>query len=216
MPAIKLLIVDDHPAMRSGLTAILDDGEDFRVVGEAGSAEQALREVERLSPQVVLMDVRMEPTDGIAACRLIKQDYPEVDVLMFTSSVDEKQFEASIEAGASGYVLKARSLPELRVAIKEVADGGIPWDPAMNRKVFDTVRGRIIEDKQRLVQALSDREKEVVILVAEGQTNKEIAGRLVISENTARNHVSRILDKLDLANRAQLAAWAAANGLVEG
>jgi len=206
MASIRVMVVDDHEVVRTGLKAILEPEEDLEVVGEAASASEAIQKVPRLDPHVILMDVRMEEMSGIEACRLIKSDYPQVNVLMLTSFGEEEAVMSSIMAGASGYLLKNRGRADLLIAIRAVAGGQKLLDPSVTGKVMEELARLTAKEGERAVEKLSDREKEVLMLVAQGLTNKEIADRLVISEYTARNHVSSILGKLGLSRRSEVAA----------
>ena len=208
------MIVDDHEVVRSGLKAILEPEEDLEVVGEASSGSDSLQKVPLLEPHLVMMDVRMEEMSGVEACRLIKSAHPQVNVLMLTSFSEEEAVMASIMAGASAYLLKNVGRSELIRAIRAVAAGQNLLDPAVTRTVMERLAKLSAREEDREVETLSDREKEVLALVARGSTNKEIAGKLVISEHTARNHVNRILDKLGLSRRSEAATFAAQHGLV--
>ena len=161
------------------------------------------------------MDVRMEGMSGIEACRLIKSAHPQVNVIMLTSFGEEEAVMSSIMAGASGYLLKNTVRADLIKAIRGAANGQNLLDPAVTGKVMERLARLASNEQDRTMEAISDREKDVLALVAEGLTNREIAGRLVISENTARNHVSRILDKLGLSRRSEAAVFAAQHGLLK-
>ncbi len=212
MAKIRVMVVDDHEVVRSGLKATLEPEQDLTVVGEAGSATEAVEKVARLAPDVVLMDVRMGEVSGIEACRLIKNAHPRVSVLMFTSFSEEDAVMSSIMAGASGYLLKNMGRADLLKAIRAASAGQSLLDPSVTKKVMERLARLASKEEERAVQVISDREKEV--LVAQGRTNKEIAEELIISENTARNHVSRILEKLDLSRRSEAATFAAQHGLL--
>ena len=212
---INLMVVDDHEVVRTGLRAILEPEDDIRVVGEAGSAAEAIREAERLSPDVILMDVRMAGMNGIEACRLIKSAHPDVSVLMLTSYSEDNAVISAVVAGASGYLLKNVGRADLLKTIRAVASGQNLLDPGVTKTVMDQLAKLVASEQDRALDAISGREQEVLALVARGYTNRQIAEQLVISENTARNHVSRILDKLGLSRRSEAAAFAAQHGLVD-
>ena len=214
MRSVKVMIVDDHEVVRMGLRAALQPEADLQVVGEAGTADAALRAARVLRPDIVLMDVRMPGTDGIQACRAIRDELPDTRVLMLTSHAEEEAVFASIMAGASGYLLKNVGRAELLRAIRAVARGESLLDPAVTSSVIGRLKQLANREDPEVAQ-LSEREREVVVLVAQGLTNKEIAGKLIISENTARNHVSRILEKLGLARRSEAATFAAEHGLLK-
>lgn len=216
MPRVRVLIVDDHEVVRLGLRAALELHDDIEVVGEAGTARAALQEAEIRRPAVILMDVRMPETDGIEACRALGERMPETKVLMLTSFADEEAVMASIMAGASGYLLKNVGATEIASAIRSVAAGESLLDPAVTNRVLSRLRNLTVEHEDREVAMLSGREKEVLGHVAKGLTNREIAEALVISENTARNHVSRILDKLGLSRRSEAASFAVRHKLSDG
>ena len=215
MSKIRLMVVDDHEIVRSGLKVILEPEADLEVVGEASSAEEAIQSVPRLEPDVILMDVRMEAMSGIEACRQIKSAYPQTSVLMLTSFGEEEAVLSSIMAGASGYLLKNTGRADLLKAIRAAAGGQNLLDPSVTKKVMERLARLAAKDEEREMEMISGREKEVLVLVARGLTNKEIADQLVISDNTARNHVSRILEKLGLTRRSEAAAFAAQRGLLE-
>ena len=215
MPRIRVMVVDDHEVVRSGLKAILEPEVDLQIVGDAASATEAIERVPLLDPNVILMDVRMEGMNGIEACRLIKSAHPEVSVLMLTSFGEEEAVMSAIMAGASGYLLKNVSRADLLKAIRAAAGGQNLLDPSVTKTVMERLARLAAKEQERAVEMVSDREKEVLVLVAQGLTNREIAEKLVISENTARNHVSRILEKLGLARRSEAAAFAAKHGLLK-
>ena len=215
MPSIRLMVVDDHEIVRSGLKVILEPEADPEVVGEAASAMEAVERVGILEPDVILLYVRMGEMSGIEACRLIKSARPQVNVLMLTSFSEEEAVMSSIMAGASGYLLKNARRSELLRSIRAVAQGENLLDPSVTGKVMERLKELSAREQAREVALLSDREKEVLVLVAQGLTNREIAERLIISENTARNHVSRILDKLGMSRRSELATFAERHGLPE-
>lgn len=207
MAKIRVLVVDDHEVVRLGLRAAFELEPDLTVVGEASNGAEALAKMGVLAPQLILMDVRMEKMDGIEACREIKSQYPDVRILMITSYSDDDAVISSIMAGASGYLLKNVSRAEMLRAIRLVAAGQTLVDANAAKQAMD-----------RLAQTpgyeLTEREREVLTLVARGYTNKQIADALYMSEKTARNHVSHILEKLGLSRRSEAAAFAVEHKLV--
>ena len=198
-----------------GLRAALDPEDDLEVVADLSSAEMAVQQAKVLRPDVVLMDVRMPGTDGIRACRMLRDILPDTRVLMLTSYTDEQAVFASIMAGAAGYLLKNTGRAELLSAVRSAAKGESLLDPAVASSVLARLRDLTAKEQAREVGLLSAREGEILTLVAEGLTNKEIAARLIISEHTARNHVSRILDKLGLSRHSEAATFAAQHGLLD-
>ncbi|HEX6970998.1 MAG TPA: response regulator transcription factor, partial [Limnochordia bacterium] len=182
---IRVLLVDDHEVVRIGLRALLQRAPDLEVAGEAGSAEEAVAQAARLRPDVVVMDVRMPGGSGIEACREIRQAQPDTRVLMLTSYPDEEAVLASVMAGASGYVLKEIGGGELLAGIRAVAAGKSLLDPQVAAVVLDRVR-RQSEPKY---PPLTDQERRILALIAQGKTNREIAQELYLSEKTIRNYV---------------------------
>jgi RNA polymerase sigma factor (sigma-70 family) len=207
------MVVDDHEVVRTGLKAILEPESDIDVVAEAGSAQEAVRMADTFEPTVVLMDVRMEGMNGIEACRIIKSAHPDINVLMLTSFAEDEAVTSAIMAGASGFLLKNVNRADLLKAIRAVSQGQSLLDPAITKSVMDKFANLMESEKDRALDSISSREREVLALIAQGMTNRQIAEQLVISENTARNHVSRILDKLGLARRSEAAVFAAQHGL---
>ncbi len=207
MTKTRIMIVDDHEVVRLGLHTAFEAEPDLTVVGEASNGAEALAKMPVLDPQVILMDVRMEKMNGIEACREIKSRYPNVYILMITSYVDDDAMISSILAGASGYLLKHVSRADLLQAIRQVASGHSLIDSKTAKQAME-----------RLIQLpgseLTEREREVLTLVARGYTNKQIADTLFVTEKTARNHVSHILDKLGLSRRSEAAAFAVEHRLV--
>lgn len=171
MDTIRIMIVDDHEVVRSGLKAILEPEDDLEVVGEASSGSEAVEKVARLDPSLVLMDVRMEEMSGIEACRLIKSSHPQVNVLMLTSFGEEEAVMAPIMAGASAYLLKNVGRSELIRAIRGVAGGQNLLDPAVTKRVMERLAQLTVKDEEREVAGLSGQEKEVLALVARGSTS---------------------------------------------
>ena len=213
MARIRVLLVDDHEVVRVGLRTLLEMEPDITVAGEAPDGDAAVREAAAVRPDVVLMDVRMGPTDGIDACRQIKSALPEVGVLMLTSFGTEKAVLASLMAGASGFLLKNTGRSDLLRAVRTVAAGQSLLDPAVTGRVTRRLVELADAAEDPRVATLSPWEREVLSLVARGYTNKQIAEDLVISDATARNHVSHILEKLGMSRRSEAAAFAAEIGL---
>ncbi|HET7559588.1 MAG TPA: response regulator transcription factor [Limnochordia bacterium] len=210
--AIRVLVVDDHEVVRSGLKALLGTDPGIDVVGEAGSAREALLATERLHPDLVIMDVRMPGVTGIEACREIRSRHAGVKVLMLTSYQDDDAVVASVLAGANGYVLKQIGGGELRAGIRKVMAGESLLDSA----VADVVLKRLRDPKaKRSDDELTVQERKIVALIAHGQTNREIGKELFLSEKTVRNYVSAILAKMGVSNRAEAAATAMHEGWAE-
>jgi two-component system, NarL family, response regulator DevR len=211
---VRVMIVDDHEIVRTGLRMVIEMEPDIVVAGEAASGEEFLRRIGTMRPDVVLLDVLMEGMGGIEACRLAKEDNPNLNVLMLTSHSDEQAVVAAVLAGASGYVLKNVGRADLLRAIRTVAAGGALLDPGITRAVTSKLVALNQRARQDEEEILSEREREVLQLVAQGLTNKEIAYRLNITEKTARNHISHILEKLNLSRRTEAAAYAVQKKLV--
>jgi DNA-binding NarL/FixJ family response regulator len=212
-----VLVVDDHAVVRRGLLAFLDSEPDLEVVGEAEGGAQALELLARLAsegrePDVVLMDLKMEPLDGIESTRQIRSRHSEVDVVALTSFGEDERVHAALEAGASGYLLKDSDADEVSAAIRAAHRGELPLDPAIARGLTSSLQS---ESRAGRDAELTARELEVLRLLGAGKANKEIAAELQISERTARTHVSSILSKLDLTSRTQAALWAVREGLVD-
>ena len=212
-----MLVVDDHAVVRRGLSAFLDSEPDLEVVGEAEGGAQALELLARLAsegrrPHVVVMDLQMEPLDGIESTRQIRSRHSEVEVVALTSFGEEERVHAALEAGASGYLLKDADADEVSAGIRAAHRGELPLDPAIARGLTSPLRA---ESRDGRYAELTTRELEIVRLLGVGKTNKEIAAELQISERTARTHVSNILSKLDLTSRTQAALWAVREGLVD-
>lgn len=208
---LRLLLVDDHSIVRAGLRAVLAGDSSLDVIAEAGTAAEALRRVEQYRPDVVLMDVRLPDQSGIAATREICRRWPATQVLMLTSFADESLVLESIDAGAAGYVLKQIDPEELIRAVHAVSQGDSVLSPEVTRRVLGRVRRAEHESRQAAFRDFSEREIEVLALIAEGKTNEEIAGILVLSEKTVAHHVSNILAKLGVANRIGAATFAVRN-----
>lgn len=210
--AIRVLIVDDHTIVRKGIRALLAEIEGIEVVGEADNGQEAVAQAETLHPDVILMDLAMPKMDGIEATRQIKASQPESRILVMTSfAADDKVFPA-IKAGALGYLLKESAPEDLVQAIRQIHRGESSLHPTIARKVLQEITHPA--DRPRTPDPLTEREAEVLRLVAQGLSNQDIARRLNISDPTVRTHVSNILSKLHLATRIQAALYALREGLV--
>jgi len=199
----RIIIVDDHPLMRQALRSMITDEPDFEVIAEAANGEDAISLARALLPDVILMDLMMPVKDGLAAATELLHTRPEIRILALTSSIGEGSAVAAVEAGVLGYILKDAQPPEVLLALREVAAGRGYWPPAVAARLARGVRQRSQENAPNL----SGREQEVLTLLGQGLTNKEIAQRLVISEPTVRAHVYHILQKLHLENRTQAALY---------
>ena len=200
---IKILIVDDHDIVRKGLAMLVSRQEDLSVVAEAGTIAQAVEKARESVPDVVLMDSRLPDGSGIEACREIRNENPEVKVLMLTSSSDEEAVMGSIMAGASGYLLKEIRSQEVVDAIRQVGSGQSLLDPTVTASVLDRVRRGKEED---VMAQLTEQELGILELIAQGWTNREIAGHIKLSLETVKNNVSNILGKLEVSRRSRAAA----------
>jgi DNA-binding NarL/FixJ family response regulator len=206
---IRILLADDHSVVRQGLKMFLSLDSDFEVVGEAPDGAQALRMARELQPDVVLMDMLMPVMDGITATGHIRKEMPDTEVIALTSVLEDGAVVGAIKAGAIGYLLKDTQQEELIRAIKAAAAGQVQLAPQAAARLMREVRA------PDAPQALTDRETDVIKLLAQGKANKEIAMELVIGEKTVKTHVSNILLKLGVQSRTQAALYAAQNGLAE-
>jgi DNA-binding NarL/FixJ family response regulator len=205
---MKILLVDDHEIVRKGLRALLESEPDLEVVGEAGTAAEALRRVGFDSPDVVVLDVRLPDGSGVVACRDIRSAFPQVKVLMLTSYADEEALMSAILAGASGYLLKRIDSLALIESLRRVANGESLLDQEMVAKLFSALRGGG-RTTDPLLSKLSDQEKRILDLIAEGMTNRQIAEAMFLAEKTVKNYVSNLLTKLGMSRRSEAAAYAA-------
>ena len=215
---IRVVVVDDHAVVRRGLFEFLGGEPDLEVIGDAEGGPQALQLLERLAsdgdlPDVVLMDLQMEPIDGIETTREIRRRFQEIEVVVLTSFGEDERVHAALEAGASGFLLKDADADEVAVAVRAAHRGELQLDPAIARRLTASLRSSPREDG---ADDLTSRELEVLRLLGAGETNKGIAAALGITERTARTHVSHILAKLGLKSRTQAALWAAREGLTGG
>ncbi|KAF5990747.1 response regulator transcription factor [Streptomyces sp. WAC00263] len=206
---IRVFLLDDHEVVRRGVHDLLDDEPDITVVGEAATAEQALVRVPALRPQVAVLDVRLPDGNGVTVCRELRSRMPDLACLMLTSFDDEEALLDSIMAGASGYVLKQIQGSDLVSAVRTVARGQSLLDPSATTKLMARLRaGETPEPEPEALPGLTDREREILALIGEGLTNRQIGQRLYLAEKTVKNHISRLLAKLGVERRIQAAVIA--------
>jgi two-component system response regulator NreC len=210
--SVRVLVVDDHAVVRAGLTMLVNAEQDLEAVGEAGSAREAILEARSTKPDVLLMDVMMPEQSGIEVMPQLLHEFPEAKVLVLSMQDDPRYVREAFEAGASGYVLKEAADTELVTAIREVAGGGRYVNPGLGARL---VAAETAERRRADEDPLSDREREVLRLLALGHTNQEIAKELFISVRTAETHRAHIMQKLRLSSRAELVRYALDQGLLE-
>ncbi len=213
---IRLLLVDDHAVVRSGLKMLIGGQKEMEIVGEAGSAGEAMTEAERVHPDVILMDIGLPDQTGIEATRSIKAKFPNVNVVALTIHEDEEYFFQMLNAGASGYVPKRAAPEELITAIKAAANGEVYLYPSLAKLlVRDFVSTERTAEEKANFDGLTDREQEVLTLLAEGTSNDEIAAALVISPKTVERHRENIMRKLNLHSRSELVRYAIRKGIIK-
>ena len=218
MEPVRVLVVDDHTLFRRGIVTVLANQKDISVVGEAVNGLEAIDKAEALVPDVIVMDLNMPQCSGLEATQALQAKMPQVSILVLTVSDNEADLFHAIKFGATGYILKNTEPEELVQAIHHIAQGGVILSPMMAAKLLTEFRGlgtdAMVKKTAEEEDNLSPREDEVLRLVSQGATNKEIADSLFISENTVKTHLRNIMDKLHLANRSQAAAYAVKRGLV--
>ncbi len=215
MQRIRILIADDHTLVRQALSQMLQTEPDFEIVGQASDGEEAFQKAKVLDPHIVLMDIHMpRGREGIEATRRITEHNPRIGVIMLTMERQDEYLIEAIKAGAKGYLVKDASSQELVEAIRAVAAGEAQLDPAMARKVLEEFR-RLSRTEHKDIIHLTEREKEILQLVAQGASNREIAKKLEISEKTVRNRLSVIFDKLHINNRTEAALYALREGYAQ-
>jgi DNA-binding NarL/FixJ family response regulator len=204
--AIRVFLLDDHEVVRRGLREMLEAEDDMEVVGEAGSAEEAFGRIPATTPQVAVLDVRLPDGDGVEVCREIRTRHPEISCIMLTSFSDDEAVYAAIMAGASGYLLKQIRGTDLVAGIRKVAQGQSLLDPTVTTRILERLRRK--DDKDELA-SLTDQERNILELISEGLTNRQIGERMFLAEKTVKNYVSNMLAKLGMSRRTEAAAYAA-------
>lgn len=208
---IRLLLVDDQALLRQGLASLLSSEQDFEVVGQAANGSEAVSMVEYLRPDVILMDIRMPVMDGIEATRKVSERFPNTKILVLTTFDDDEYIVKVMDAGAAGYLLKNSPIEHLAQAIRSVSCGYTQLGTSIAAKVFSRLNKSVASQQVVAEMGFSSRELEVLKLLGQGKTTKEIAQTLYITEGTVKNHITRILDVLDMHDRTQAALWAQRN-----
>jgi two-component system, NarL family, response regulator DevR len=206
---LKVMLVDDHEIVRQGLKALLEAEDDIEIVTEASNGREAVEMAKSYRPKVVVMDVRMPDMNGVEACREIRDDDPDIQVIMLTSFSDDEALFNSIMAGAAGFVLKQIRGRDLVDAIRSVAEGNSLLDPGVTKRVLERLRKAKFDEKDPKLARLSAQEERILEMVGEGLTNRQIAEKIHLSDKTVKNYVSTILQKLEVARRAEAAAYLA-------
>lgn len=209
---IRILVADDHPVVRDGLVAMLSTQPDFRVVGQASTGREVVENIEIARPDVVLLDLEMPELDGVEALRKIARKHPDVKILVFTTYDDDERMVATVRAGAQGYLLKGSPRDEVFNAVRAISQGGVHLQPEAASKLMRHI-GSGAQDP--VWSQLTGRELDVLNILAEGKTNKEIAAELVITVRTVKFHVSSILRKLEAGNRTEAVRTAAERGIID-
>ncbi|MGQ0831075.1 MAG: response regulator [Microthrixaceae bacterium] len=204
--AVRVFLLDDHEVVRRGVRELIEGEEDMVVVGEAGTAEEATGRIPATSPNVAVLDVRLPDGDGIEVCRDIRSKHPEIACIMLTSFADDEAVYAAIMAGAAGYVLKQVRGSDLVDGIRRVATGESLLDPSVTTRLLDRLRNHGGDDE---LAALSEQERKILDLIAEGLTNRQIGERMFLAEKTVKNYVSNLLSKLGMSRRTEAAVYAA-------
>jgi DNA-binding NarL/FixJ family response regulator len=205
--SVGIFLVDDHEVVRQGVRAVIEAADGMHVVGEAGTIEQALQRIQAVRPDVAVLDVRMPDGSGVELCRDIRTSFPDIACLMLTSYSDDEALFEAIMAGAAGYVLKQVRGSELLEAIQRVARGEQLLDPALTGRVLERLRNPVLPDIR--LESLTDQERKVLALIAEGMTNRQIGETLHLAEKTVKNYVSNLLSKLGMDRRTEAAVFAA-------
>jgi two-component system, NarL family, response regulator DevR len=205
--AVRVFLVDDHEVVRRGVRELLESDDHVVVVGEASTVEEALARIGAVQPDLALLDVRLPDGDGVELCRDIRSRHPEIQALMLTSYDDDEALFNAMVAGAGGYVLKQVRGADLIQAVKRVAAGESILDPRLTGRLLDRLRVQTDQDDQ--MARLTDQERKILDLLAEGLTNRQIAERMILAEKTVKNYVSNLLAKLGMARRTEAAVYAA-------
>jgi len=214
-PKIRILIADDHTLLRNGICALLEDEQDMVIVGEASDGREAVRLAGQLKPNVVLMDIAMPLLNGLEATRQIKHEHAEIRVLVLTMYDNEEYFRKMLEVGASGYIIKRAAATELVSAIRAVYNGEAVLSPAITRLLLEDYLNHDLRSEKDDPNALSSREREVLQLIAEGKTSREIAEILNLSVKTVQSHRTSLMQKLDLHDRGELIKYAIQKKIIE-
>jgi len=207
MAPVRVFLLDDHEIVRRGLRELLESEDDLIVVGDAGTAAEALARIADLRPDVAVLDVRLPDGDGVEVCREIRSTQPDVKCLMLTSFADDEALFSAILAGASGYILKQVRGTDLVDAIRRVAQGQSLLDPGVTARVLERLRAPQVPDDD--LATLTEQERRILDLIAEGLTNRQIGERMFLAEKTVKNYVSNVLMKLGMSRRSEAAAYAA-------
>jgi two-component system response regulator NreC len=216
MNKIRILLVEDHALVRAGIRTLLEKQPEMEVIGEAADGREAIGKVQELRPDVVLMDLAMPVMCGLEATQHIKEQFPEVRILVLTMHEDDRYFFQALQAGVSGFIVKGALPAEFLMAVRAVAEGQIYLYPSLAQKLVDDHLARTPQDQEKKAEAgLTEREKQVLVLFSEGRTSKEIAPVLDISVHTVDRHRQNLMVKLDLHNRAELIHYAFRKGLLE-
>jgi two-component system, NarL family, nitrate/nitrite response regulator NarL len=215
MNMIRILLVDDHSLFRGGIKSLLESQDDFEVVGEASDGLEGVKRAKQLQPDVVLLDLHMPGTSGLEALQMLTEDVPKAEVLMLTVSEDAQDLMQAIRSGARGYLLKNIEMKFLVDSIHQAVKGESVMSPQMSAALVDAVREPVIEKRlEKKAIKLTPRESEIIIMLAQGESNKSIARTLDLAESTVKIHVQGILRKLNISSRVQAAVYAVEHGLV--
>lgn len=215
MSMIRILLVDDHSLFRSGIKSLLESQDGFEVVGEASDGLEGVKRAKQLKPDVVLLDLHMPETSGLEALQMITEDVPETEVLMLTVSEDAQDLMQALRCGARGYLLKNSEIDFLVDSIRRAVKGESVMSPQMSAALVDAVRKPVIEKQlEKKTVKLTPRESEIIIMLAQGESNKSIARMLDLAESTVKIHVQGILRKLNITSRVQAAVYAVEQGLM--